>query len=204
MKLTEEQLDLIDRYLEQRNLIFLDFKIEVKDHFASEIEDILIGNMLNFEEAFALVEKKWDSELVSKKVWIISNEIKLPRLVVAQIKNKVITHYLVVLFFALIGVFTFSNLPSVSTYFFKYIVGFCGILYFILRRIINQKKIQTSYRFQFEYFYLPVVMVFVYFFIFNSSFVYANFIGLIVVADLPFILYNFYKHQQFVKKFNLA
>ena len=41
MKLTEEQIDLIDRYLEQKKLDFLDFKLEIRDHLATATEIIM-------------------------------------------------------------------------------------------------------------------------------------------------------------------
>ena len=204
MQLTAIHLDYIDRFLEQRKVDFLDFKIELKDHFACEIEEIMQTQKLSFEEAFVITSKQWKNELESKKEWIISNERAFPAIIVKSIKTKVLFHYLSVLFLTLIVGFTFSKLVVESFSLFKYIVGFCGVLYFILKRIINQKKVNTSYRFQFEYFQLPVIMIFVYFFVLNLSFPFANFIGLIVIADFPFVIYNFYKHQQFIKKYHLV
>ena len=52
MKATKENLDLIDRYLEQRKLDFLDFKLEIKDHIASQTEDFCEQQKINFEDAF--------------------------------------------------------------------------------------------------------------------------------------------------------
>lgn len=41
MQLTLSQLDTIDRFLEQHQLDFLDFKLEVKDHLATATEELL-------------------------------------------------------------------------------------------------------------------------------------------------------------------
>jgi hypothetical protein len=54
MKLTNTQLDYIDRFLEQHQLDFLDFKLELKDHLATATEDIMEENEMSFEEAFLL------------------------------------------------------------------------------------------------------------------------------------------------------
>ena len=58
MELTAEQLDYIDRFLEQQKLDFLDFKLEVKDHLACETEVLMRKETLPFEEAFVIVSKK--------------------------------------------------------------------------------------------------------------------------------------------------
>lgn len=204
MKLTNTQLDYIDRFLEQHQLDFLDFKLELKDHLATATEDIMEQNKLSFEEAFLTASQLWKNELQVKKYWLISNERLFPSLVIQRIKNKVAFHYSIVLVLALIGAFFFSYLSIEKQSLFKYSIGLCGIIYFLLRRLINNKKVKTSYRFHFDYFYMPVLLVFAYFFVFQLSFVYANFIGFLVLANFPFTIYYFVKHQQFVKKYKLA
>ena len=93
MQLTAIHLDYIDRFLEQRKVDFLDFKIELKDHFACEIEEIMQTQKLSFEEAFVITSKQWKNELESKKEWIISNERAFPAIIVKSIKTKVLFHY---------------------------------------------------------------------------------------------------------------
>ncbi len=204
MKLTNTQLDYIDRFLEQHQLDFLDFKLELKDHLATATEDIMEQNKLSFEEAFLTASQLWKNELQVKKYWLISNERLFPSLVIQRIKNKVAFHYSIVLVLALIGAFFFSYLSIEKQSLFKYSIGLCGIIYFLLRRLMNNKKVKTSYRFHFDYFYMPVLLVFAYFFVFQLSFVYANFIGFLVLANFPFTIYYFVKHQQFVKKYKLT
>uniref|UniRef100_UPI00404B0CE7 hypothetical protein n=1 Tax=Flavobacterium sp. TaxID=239 RepID=UPI00404B0CE7 len=203
MKLTTEQLDLIDRFLEQQKLDFLDFKLEVKDHLACETEVLMKEETLTFEEAFGLVSKKWSIDLQVKKSWIISNERAFPAMVIVKIKTKVMLHYGTVLSVAFVLMFVFSQYDFKQFDLFKYAVGLCGATYFLLMRIVNQQKIKTSYRFHFEYFYLSILMVFAYLFVVKISFAYADFLGFIVLIDFPFAVYNFYKHQQFIKKYDL-
>jgi hypothetical protein len=197
------QLDLIDRFLDQHQLDFLDFKLEIKDHLATATEEFMKDKEIPFEEAFPLAAKAWESELLVKKYWLISNERLFPSFVIQRIKNKVAFHYGVVILLALFSIYFFSSLPIEKQSFFNYGVGFCGIVYFLLRRIMNIKKTKTSYRFHFDYFHLPVLLVFAYFFVLKSSFTYVNFIGFLVIANFPFTIYYFVKHQQFVKKYQL-
>ena len=70
MKLTPAQLDYIDRFLEQHQLDFLDFKIEVKDHLATATETIMEENELAFEDAFVQVSENWESALKVEKLGI--------------------------------------------------------------------------------------------------------------------------------------
>lgn len=203
MKLTIEKLDYIDRFLEQHELDFLDFKLEVKDHLATATEEFMKDKEIPFEEAFPLAAKAWETELLVKKYWLISNERLFPNFVIQRIKKRVAFHYGVVLTLAIIiAVFSSNNLNQ-NQALFKYGIGLCGIIYFLLRQLINNKKVKTSYRFHFDYFYMPFLLVYAHFFVFQSSLAYANFIGFLVLANFPFTIYYFIKHQQFVKKYNL-
>jgi len=71
MKLTPSQIDLIDRFLEQHQLDFLDFKLELKDHLATATETIMKKNEASFDEAFLLASQSWHTELQVKKYWLI-------------------------------------------------------------------------------------------------------------------------------------
>jgi hypothetical protein len=203
MQLTLSQLDYIDRFLEQHQLDFLDFKLEVKDHLATAIEVLMEENKIPFEEAFLLASESWKTELQVKKYWLISNERLFPSFVIQRIRNKVAFHYSIVLVLALMGAFFFSSLPIENQSLFMYSIGLCGIINFLLRRVINSKKTKTSYRFHFDYFYLPVLLVFAYFFVLKISSTYVNCIGFLVIANFPFTIYYFVKHQKFVNKYNL-
>lgn len=204
MQLILSQLDIIDRFLEQHQLDFLDFKLEIKDHLATATEELMKEKEIPFEEAFLLAVEPWENELQVKKYWLISNERLFPNVIIQRIKHKVAFHYGMVIAAAIIATFLTSNYLIENQKIFKYGIGLCGIIYFLLRRIMNHKKIKTSYRFHFDYFYLPVLLVFAYFFVFKLSFVYANFIGFLVIANFPFTMYYFLKHQQFVKKYQLT
>lgn len=60
MKLTAEQIQKIDKTLNDKGLIYEDIKLEVTDHIASEIENQLENNQSNFTEAFEDVFIKWE------------------------------------------------------------------------------------------------------------------------------------------------
>ena len=72
------------------------------------------------EEAFPLAAKAWDTELLVKKYWLISNERLFPNFVIQRIKNKVAFHYGMVVTVAIIATFLASNYLIENPIQFKY------------------------------------------------------------------------------------
>jgi len=59
MKLDKNQIDTIDTVLEKLGVVYIDYKYEILDHIATEVEEKMILNDITFEEAFPAVLKKW-------------------------------------------------------------------------------------------------------------------------------------------------
>ena len=74
MKLNTEQLEKLDVILEKLGLDFLDFKLEIKDHIAAQIEDLCEKQNISFEEALPKVLKEWEPSLILKSSSWISNK----------------------------------------------------------------------------------------------------------------------------------
>jgi hypothetical protein len=71
MKLTTEQIEYIESTLVLKGLEFEDIKLEVTDHIASEIEDLMEQNTLSFEDNLNIVIDKWMPQLQSSfSFWI--------------------------------------------------------------------------------------------------------------------------------------
>ncbi len=206
MKLTKENIDLIDSYLEEKNLDFLDFKIEIKDHVACEIETKMYEEKSSFEKAFEEVIENWNQELNKTKVWLISNEREFPALITKKIKNKVIIHYGTVIVLSLLLGFGFLSLKGEYMHtdtFLRYTIGICGIVYLFLRAKINRTKLKTSYRFHFDYFYMNVLLVFILLFVLTLNITFSIFFSFIFLVDFPFAVYYFLRHHKFIKQYQL-
>lgn len=204
MKLTNEQIELINRYLEQRNLNFLDLKVEIADHISCEIESEITTNNTSFEESCKIVFERWEPELRSSKKWLLGLENSFPKIVVKSLFNKVLFHYsFVVITVLLVGILLVFkgeiHFNDRMLSIFKSAVVFFGIVYFLLRRNMNRTKVLTTYSFQFEYFYFPVLLVFVYLFVIKAEFMYL-FLLVFFVVNLPFAFYFYVKHFQTLKK----
>lgn len=86
MKLTKDQIQLINESLISKDVIYEDVKLELIDHIASEIE---LEQESTFEEAFAKSLKKWESLLKQTKSFgwgIIGPKIIVDRYVAAASK----------------------------------------------------------------------------------------------------------------------
>ena len=63
MKLSKEQIQLINQTLISKGVVYEDVKLELIDHIASEIEREIDDNDSNFEEVFPIFLKKWEKLL---------------------------------------------------------------------------------------------------------------------------------------------
>jgi hypothetical protein len=205
MKLSTEQIDLIDRYLEQRNLMFLDVKVELMDHLSCEIEQEMTDNDTPFESAASIVFERWEAELQTKKSWLIGLENSFPKLVVSKLFKKVLFHYgFVTLTVLIVGVILITGdlfliSDSVFSVYEILIIAFT-IVYLWMKRKMNQSKIKTTYGFQYDYFYFPVFLAFIYLLIIDSVAI-KTLLLLFFTINLPFAFYFYFKHFQTLKKF---
>jgi hypothetical protein len=205
MKLSTKQIDLIDRYLEQRNLLFVDVKVELMDHLCCEIEQEMTDNDTPFESAASIVFERWQAELQVKKSWLIGLKNNFPEFVVKNLFRKVVFHFsFIILTLVLTGIYAitksdFAESESIISY-FNCAVIFFGIIYFIMNRKINQSKLKTTYSFQFFYFYFPLMLLLIHLLIVDSNEI-TTFLLLFSFLNLPFACYFYFKHFQTLKKF---
>lgn len=91
MKLTTQQITIINQTLIEKGLVYEDIKLEVTDHIASEIENKLENNQSNFKVVFDQVFSKWESELKLTSNWWSSGFVA-PKIVIdkyaLQIKKQ--------------------------------------------------------------------------------------------------------------------
>ena len=88
MKLSPEQIEKIDIILEKLGLDFLDFKLEIKDHIASQTEELCEEQNITFEEALLLVLKEWEPNLLLKSSIWISNKRSFSAVVINGIRKR--------------------------------------------------------------------------------------------------------------------
>jgi hypothetical protein len=208
MKLTKEQIDLIDRLLEQRNLDFLDFKIEVNDHLACETEAKMETEKLSFEEAFKKTLENWKFNLSdAKNSWIINNRRSFPNFVYKRIRNKYIFFYLFTLLFVVLLLLFPNYLEMLPLNYDSYTNVIKGILTFInlffligfIKLKIGIKK--TSFSYMYNQIFYSYLAFFCLILITTNLFIFGIYCS---IYSIPFLVNNYMKHDNFIKKHHLA
>lgn len=209
MKLTAEQIDKIDVILDKLGLDFLDFKLEIKDHIACQVEENMSSKEIAFDTSLIEVLKCWESKLVLRESWLISKKKSFPKIVIQRLFKRFLIYNITLVLFMILSYYFFQNFRQSindSVFFLKYskilYSSFFGV-FLIFWLIMYFQKTKTSYFYQFKQnFYL--VLLFQFYIVFLGSFV-MNYMGLSLVLILtPFLFYTFYKHQQFINKYKLV
>jgi hypothetical protein len=208
MKLNAEQIDKIDVILDKLGLDFLDIKLEVKDHIACQVEEKMRSGEVTFDASLIEVLKCWESKLVLEESWLISKKKSFPKIVIQRLFKRFLIYNTSVVLFVILSYFFFQNYKQTINdfvLFSKYstIIYSCFFgIYSILWVKMYFQKIKTSFFYQFKQNF-SLLFLFQFYIVFLGSFV-MNYMGLSLVLILtPFLFYTFYKHQQFVKKYQL-
>jgi hypothetical protein len=101
MKLTQNQLQQIEAYLNFRELTHLDLKNEVLDHMATDIEKQM-GQGSNFKKAKKNVISDWNLELSEHSSWLIGWVWTGPRIMIDKGVKKTKQIYVNTLFMTLV------------------------------------------------------------------------------------------------------
>lgn len=208
MKLTEEQLKKIDAILEKFGLDYLDFKLEFKDHIACQVEDIIEKQTLSFEEATFKVLEDWREKLKpSRNSWLINHRRTFPNIVFKKIRNRYLFYYMPVILFALIAGFFPDQIQnwtsSLNTY--KTSIDYFTIIIIVIMSIgfliLNWKKQKTSFSGMYNHISYSSFMMGLLILLFQNLFLIGFYF---LILSIPFLIYNYRNHQNFIKKFHLV
>lgn len=208
MKLNSEQINKIDIILDKLGLDFLDFKLEIKDHIACQVEEEMELNQSDFNAALLLVLKQWEQKLVHSESVFISNKRTFPKIVINQLFKRFLIYNIALVVSFLFGILTYVNFlkdfeNELFTNTFRWIFIFCFFVFSVLKFKIYLEKFKTSYSYMFNQNFWLLTIYFVYVFFSNSSFM--DFFSFsLLMAVSPFLIYSFYKHQHFVNKYQLV
>ncbi|WP_432672404.1 hypothetical protein [Flavobacterium sp. SM2513] len=82
MKLNQLQINKIDKILEESGIVYIDYKFEILDHIATEIEKLMEDTFVNFDEALLTILKKWSPQFKKSAdlnfglIWILPEILK--------------------------------------------------------------------------------------------------------------------------------
>lgn len=211
MKLSAEEIAKIDGILVNHGLDFLDFKLEIKDHIATQTEELCTKQNIIFEEALPKVLKEWETSLVLKESIWISTKRSFSVIVLNTIKKRYIYYNSIfLLVFIVLSIFYFFNMEEFETTNIKNIMFVTSTVLFLflssLQYLISLNKQETSYSYEFSRIYKMATIF--WFFDVASYFVrgiYPNILWkAMVVAYFPIAIYCFIKHIQFKKRLNIV
>ena len=165
MELTKEQIKRVEKYLDVKKVYYLDVRIEVLDHIASELENNIDENT-PFEEAFRNTTKKWNTILQNSSSGYLGYAYVKPKVIIDKMKKYVKPHAIKLLFIFALMILLIGLQPEVATSYAQ-TINFLAILFiytvsFIIGLgyiIIWQSKQRTSYRFVYEIQVLPYVLL---------------------------------------------
>ena len=155
MELTKEQLSSVENYLLKKEVHFLDIKIEIFDHIASEIEFLIEEKGYKFEQAFHITTMKWNKYFVQKSSIYLGSTYYAPKIVIQKAKRSFKTHYLISItsYFILLIIFQnievqFSekNITSLS-FIFRGVAIVSGLFFLFTYYKKFKSKVKTTYSF---------------------------------------------------------
>ncbi|MEO8253246.1 MAG: hypothetical protein ABI554_02580 [Flavobacterium sp.] len=98
MKLTNQQIEIIDQTLVLNGLIYEDIKLEITDHIASEIEVEMNEKKIPFEEALILVFENWSMQLKRTKYgFLLGRQYSGPKIIMDKTASYVKSRLLYIL-----------------------------------------------------------------------------------------------------------
>lgn len=207
MKLTAEQINKIDIILDKLGLDFLDFKLEIKDHIACEVEEEMKLNQSDFKAALLLVLERWENKLVLKESLFISNKRSFPKIVIDQLFKRFLIYNVTLVFsiltISIVYIYFLKNFEHEALFInsFKWIFGSCFLTCSVLKIKIYLTKIKTSYSYMFnQNFWLFTIYFFM--FILVSGFM-NFFLFSVFIVVFPYLIYSFCMHEYLINKYQL-
>ncbi len=208
MKLSVEQIQKIDTILEKLGLDFLDFKLEIKDHIASQTEELCEEQNISFEEALLLILKEWEPNLRLKSSIWVSNKRSFSTIILDGIRKRYFIYNsiaipIILVFFLL---YFFFRKQTETDFMHQIMFSISSIIFLILsgfRYLTFKIKEETSYSYEFNRIYKMVVI----FWVFDAVFYFSSGVSPVVlwkamiIAYTPIAIYSYYKHNQFCKRF---
>ena len=154
MQLTKEQIQTIDAILEKKGIKYIDIKLELIDHIATQIEQEMSTKGANFETALCLTLDKWKRQFVYSSNFFVGFIHSFPKIILTKLISKAKKYFFMSSIISAIWIFLinyyknnmieilkpFSAIVSMSSVVFS-------IIMVVLIVLVNYKSKPTTYRF---------------------------------------------------------
>jgi hypothetical protein len=217
MKLTNQQITTIEETLVLNGVVYDDIKLELLDHIATEIEVLIEGNSLSFEENVQMVFKRWEPQLKPSNSFLTGISNSYPKMILdkklALIKKQLFIGFLIstTVLVTFLVLKEYYNPQFLTSQFqkggrFLYIAGYLLLTFSSIR--IWKSKLNTSFNHLFKtrvmmylFYIYPIIF-------FTTPTTINNQVMLVICESLMLfhLLLSFQlvsKHFQFEKKLNI-
>jgi hypothetical protein len=205
MKLSDEQLNTIGKALTDLGVTFVDFKIEITDHIACEVEEVCTNENIDFNDAFETVLKKWNHQLVKSGSFWMGQQHSFPKIIIEDIGKRMRKEQLIMLIPIMLFIICFAFFGMHIKWLDEQ-VGLLKTIYFVLFGVLiifgvklNYRPIKTSHRFLFNQSLIHFSMLSFAFLILSVGSGLSLFLSMLVF-QFPFIVRNAIRHERCVKR----
>ena len=87
MEITKEQIQRVEHYLNVKNIVYKDIRMEVFDHIISDIEAKMEDENLDFKTIFYSVTDKWNKHLKDTTSFYFGIGYSAPKIVIEKAKK---------------------------------------------------------------------------------------------------------------------
>lgn len=211
MKLTTEQINQIDTFLERNDVKYLDIKLELLDHIASQIEALMNDQNSSFEEAFSKITTHWKPRFSSSTSFLIGLFYSFPQIVLDRLLARMKKYHLFIFCFS---VFIYIPMFYYKAHFHLFLVQFDGLIDLVtimssvvscfMGIIINIHSKPTSYRFFVNQSFRLIILSFFILSLNHEVVELKIFYVLILLIQSFMAIQNYRLHTIFIKKLTKA
>jgi len=159
MKLTAEQIQIVEDTLNLIGLDYDDIKLEVLDHIASEVENKMSLENRSFEETLKAVLENWKVLLKPKTYTFLLGNTIGPRIIMDKMANSIKIELLTAALFVFllttifVGVTMITSNESILFYTENPLTNFfliSSVFLIGLKIYLTTSKVKTTYQFRFN------------------------------------------------------
>lgn len=224
MKLTKQQIEIIDRTLVLNGMVYDDVKLELIDHIATDIENQLEHQKSNFEAALKKSFENWSDQLHLAKSFWVNTKKAVPRMLLDKwileskkklIKGSIIAIVLTVLITNIERIadneMVIINTRRILQAIFSLELVAILVLKFIIWK--SDRKTFSGFLFQTQTRFAVLFMIFLFclkgmpLLILHADLkinLATNFIGMFYMVLPIFFIQIALKHLQFIQKFKIS
>lgn len=218
MKLTKEQIQRVEHYLDIKQIDYIDIRLEILDHIISDIEEKMELEKLEFETSFYAITDKWNKHLKETSSFYFGIMHSAPKIILEKAKKYYKKWFFLSLLSYLIPLILIDNLNIIISTKIENIinVGFYSIVLICLLAFAylfvnkDSKKVKTTYSFVLKTqslgFFIGFLILFGLRFLSENGVLNSFNVGFLSIYILNlFCYFHFYKkHKEAIQQYKIS